>query len=150
VSGPSLLLWDPEPAGRLVALDALREEFAVRAAEDDELPLRTARRTRPDLVVVVLRSVRIEPVVQLCRKLRSEPSARPEQEVRVVLVNAPVIRELRRLAEAEDLAEGYLEGEVGAEVLVDACRRVHAGERVDVRRPASGRVGAWLRGLFGS
>lgn len=145
-SKPTLVLVDSDPTGRLVCLDALRSDFSVQAAELEDQPLRFIRRERPDLVVVVLRSVRIEAVVHLCRRVRSEH----ELASRLLLWNAPVIKELRRLAEVEDLAHGYLEGEQPPEDLVSACKSVVEGRSVDERHAASGKMGAWMRGLLGS
>ncbi len=142
---PALVLVDSEPTGRLVGLDTLRSDFSVQGTDLDEQPLRFIRRERPALVLVVLRSVRIEPVVQLCRRVRSEH----ELHSRVLLWNAPVIKELRRLADAEDLAHGYLEGAQAPEDLVAACKSVAQGRSVDERHAASGKVGAWMRGLLG-
>ena len=141
---PSLVLVDDDPRSRLSALDALRCRFSVEPVPEGEAPLRTVRRQRPAAVVVALRSMRVAPVVHLCERLRTEPGITP----RIVVWNATCVAELRRLCETRDLADAYLEGEVGMGELIEACAAVLRGERprVEGDRPAS-RLAAWWRAL---
>ena len=55
---PKLLVADPNPASRLVALDALREDFDVVPMPEDDDPLRATRHHRPAVLLLAVPGAR--------------------------------------------------------------------------------------------
>lgn len=121
---PRLLLVDEVTARRLRVAAALTGAFDVITASDGEDPLRVARSSRPDLVLVAVHRAHPEASLRLCRTLRTD--VRPVRRVAVYDARA-------RPAEAEAvmgpwLADGYLTGSRFDEILAFA-EAVWRGER---------------------
>lgn len=139
---PRVLIADPHPATRLVALDALREDWEVVPLPDDDDPVRTTRRLKPVLLLLAVPPGRAQGALRACRSLKTE--ANPP---RVALLDRT-----SRLSDPDDvlrswLADGVLSGGFDAPTLTRFVQAVLAGERPIVRSAAPGR--GLLGRLFG-
>lgn len=137
-----VLIADPNPKGRLVALDALRERWEVVPLPDDEDPVRATRRLRPALLLLAVPAGRSQGALRACRSLKTEASP-----PRVALLDRD-----GRLADPEEtmrsyLADGVLAGSFDAELLKKFVAGVIAGERPVVRAEATAK--GLLGRLFG-
>lgn len=133
-----MLIADPHPQQRLVALDALRDDYEVIPLPDDEDPLRAARRYRPVLLLLAVPAGRAQGALRACRSLKTE--ANPPK---VALLDRS-----GRLSEPSEaietwLADGVLVGTFDAPLLAGFARAVVAGERPVTRGAAA------ARGLLG-
>ena len=140
---PSLVLVEPDATERLRAVDALRARWDVHPLGARDEPLRAVRRLRPAIVVVSAGRSGTG-ALHLCRAIRTERTL----DARVLVVNREAVAAVRRFVRAGGVADGYLEGPVSTEVLVDACSRLAAGQEVDEGVPVEPKgMRAWLRSL---
>ncbi len=119
-----VLIADPHPTTRLIALDALRDAWEVVPLPDDEDPVRATRRYRPVLLLLAVPPGRSQGALRACRSLKTEASP-----PRVALLDRA-----RRLDDPEEimrswLADGVLSGPFEAATLRTFVDDVLAGKR---------------------
>lgn len=121
---PRLLLADPEPATRLLVLDALREAYEVQPIEEGEDPLRTTRKLRPAALLLAVPSRQTQAAIRACRSLKTEASP-----PRVLLLDLSGRLADPKAAREESLADGVLSGRVTAEQIRAFLAAALAGDR---------------------
>ena len=142
MSRARVLIADPHPTTRLVALDALRDHYEVMPLPDEEDPVRATRKARPDLLLLGVPPSRSQSALRACRSLKTEASP-----PRVALLDrAGRLSDPQRTLD-EWLADGVLSGNFEAAELRKFVDEVMAGQHPVVRGSASGR--GLLSRLFG-
>ncbi len=134
MSRPRVLIADPHPMSRLVALDALREGWEVVPLADDDDPVRATRRLKPALLLLAVPPGRSQGALRACRSLKTEASP-----PRVALLDRT-----GRLSDPDEvmrawLADGVISGAFEAATLARFVTAVIAGERPIVRGAPSSR-----------
>jgi DNA-binding NarL/FixJ family response regulator len=129
-----VLIADPHPTTRLVALDALRDHWEVMPLADDEDPVRATRKARPVLLLLGVPPGRSQGALRACRSLKTEASP-----PRVALLDrAGKLSDPEQILE-DWLADGVLCGSFEAAELRKFVEDVLAGRRPVVRGSAPGR-----------
>lgn len=127
---PKLLVADPNPASRLVALDALRDAFEVVPMPEDDDPVRATRHHRPAMLLLAVPASRSAAALRACRSLKTE-------------ANPPKVALLDRSGRLDDpddaltswLADGVLQGAADGPAVRRFVTEVMAGQRPVVRAP---------------
>ena len=127
---PKLLVADPNPSSRLVALDALREDFDVVPMPEDDDPLRATRHHRPAVLLLAVPGARSAAALRACRSLKTE-------------ANPPKVALMDRMGRLDDpddaltswLADGVFQGPADGPAVKRFVAGVVAGERPVVRAP---------------
>lgn len=142
MSRPKALLLDADPTTRLRAVAGLRERWDISAVDSDELPIKAARRLRPDIILVAVPRVGARTALRTCRVLKTEPN---QTWLIGVLDRTRRVTDPITAAEAW-LADGYLGGAYSDNELAAFAADLHAG-RKPVR--AQDAEASWLGRLLG-
>ena len=118
------MLVDPAPRSRLPLVAALRDSWTLSIPEPDEAPVRSARRHRPAVVLLVVHRGEVQRMQRIARQLKTEAGTPPP----VGLVDPRNrVRDARALLDASG-ADGYLGGAPTTERVQAFAAALAAGE----------------------
>jgi hypothetical protein len=123
--GPPVLVADHEIARRLAVIERLSSEFAPEAPPPGVELRRHARSLRPRIVLLFVHPLSPAEAYETCRWLKTD--ARPIERVGIVNVGGPPRQASAVLG--VDLADGYFEGPMDLEALIDFTRGLDAGRK---------------------
>lgn len=132
---PRLLLVDDDLTRRLEHTARLSATWDVQPVSHSDEPLRIARASRPDVIVLTAERKQTEAVLRLCRTLRTD--VRPAR--RVGVIEATTRPRGAWIAMELWMADGWLGLPNDGEVVAAWVEALHRGERPNVPpRPAGG------------